>query len=142
MTKYLRVIDREKCIGCYSCMYACSRTWYKALTPEKAALRVRNYNGVEGAFSVKVCLACIDPDCARACPTTALTAKKTGGVSFAPEKCNNCGECVKACVAGALQWNHESAQPIICRHCGICVRFCPNEVIAMVESDVPFGGHS
>lgn len=118
-------------------MFACSRTFHHALTTEKAALRVRVYDGVEGAFSIRVCNACIDPDCARACPTGALTPVKNGGVKLDESKCIHCGECIKACIISSLQWDREKETPIPCRHCGICVRYCPNNVLGMVEMDYP-----
>ncbi len=135
MAKLLRVVAREQCIGCYSCMYACSRTWFKAITAEKAALRVKNYAGAEGAFSIRLCYGCLDPDCSRACPTDALTPRKGGGVELNAEKCVNCHQCVEACIANALQWDHETRMPIVCHQCGVCTRFCPNQVIKMVEID-------
>lgn len=133
MAKLMRVINRQQCIGCYSCMFACSRTWKNAITVEKAALRVKNYPGVEGAFSVRICYGCIQPDCAAVCPTDALTPRDGGGVTFDSSKCINCGECIKACVPGALQWDTEKKIPLVCRHCGICADYCPNNVLSLVE---------
>lgn len=134
-SKLLRVVQREQCIGCLSCMYSCSRAWFAALTLEKAALRVRNYAGVEGAFSIRACYGCLDPDCANVCQTKALTPRPGGGVQFNPKTCTNCGDCVKACIPKALQWDVEHKQPIVCRHCGICVQFCPNGVLGMTGED-------
>ncbi len=135
MGKLLRVVNREQCIGCYSCMFSCSRTWENALTIEKAALRVKNYSGVEGAFSIRACYGCKDPDCARACLTGALIPREGGGVKFDKSKCIGCSKCVEACIPQALQWDFENQNPIVCRQCGICVTFCPNEVLAMVETE-------
>lgn len=133
MSRLLRVTAREQCIGCYSCMYACSRSWHNIITVEKAAMRVKNYAGVEGAFSVRPCYGCHNPDCAIVCPTEALVKRKGGGVNLDADKCIHCLKCVKACIANALQWDHEKKIPIVCHHCGICVKFCPNAVISMVE---------
>lgn len=133
MAKLLRVLEREQCIGCLSCMFACSRTWFSEITVEKAALRVRNYAGVEGAFSVRACYGCKEPDCALACPTGALITRADGGVDLKTDRCTGCGECVRACVPKALQWNHATERPIVCHHCGVCVKLCPNAVLGMVE---------
>lgn len=137
MAKHLRVTQREQCIGCYSCMYSCSRVWEGVMSPEKAALRVRNYSGAEGAFSVRACYGCADPDCLKPCPTQAITLRAGGGVEFQGDKCIHCGKCVAACIPKALQWNPETRQPIVCRHCGICVTFCPNGVLEMIPIPAP-----
>jgi Fe-S-cluster-containing dehydrogenase component len=134
MPKLLRVINREQCIGCYSCMLACSRTWFAHITVEKAALRVRNYAGAEGLFSIRACYGCEDPDCAQACPTQALTTRTGGGIQFKPDLCTKCGACVDACTPQALQWDHERAMPLPCHQCSACVNFCPNQVLGMVEA--------
>lgn len=133
MSKHLTVINREQCIGCFSCMFACSRTFHQAITTEKAALRVRIYSGAEGLFSIRTCKGCADPDCARACPTEALVPRAGGGVRLIEEKCIHCSKCVNACIIASLQWDREKKVPIPCRHCGICTKYCPNEVIGMIE---------
>jgi Fe-S-cluster-containing dehydrogenase component len=131
--KLLRIVQREQCIGCFSCMMACARTWKNTIGVENAALRVRAYNGIEGAFSIRACYGCLDPDCARACPTSALSPRKGGGVSFDVTLCNHCGACITACVPSALQWDDDLKCPIVCHQCGVCVTFCPNSVLAMVD---------
>jgi len=135
MGRRLSVINREQCIGCFSCMFACSRTFYNAITTEKAALRVRIYSGVEGAFSIRVCEACDKPDCAAACPTGALVKREDGGVKLDESLCKHCMRCVRACTIASLQWDRERKVPIPCRQCGICVKYCPNEVICMTEKN-------
>jgi len=131
--KYLRVINRDQCIGCFSCMYACSRMVRNSAGSGKAALRVKGYAGVEGAFSIRVCARCADPDCAKACPTGALSPAPDGGVRLKKDLCISCGACVKACTISALQWDEEEKQPIPCIFCGQCVKYCPNDVLAMQE---------
>ena len=133
--KYLRVVNRDQCIGCFSCMYACSRMVHNAAGSGKAALRVKAYTGVEGAFSIRVCARCEEPDCAAACPTGALTKAPGGGVRLKKELCISCMACVKACAIGALQWDEEEKRPLPCIHCGQCVKYCPNHVLALCEKE-------
>ncbi len=131
--KYLRVVNRDQCIGCFSCMFACSRMLRNAAGSGKAALRVKAHPGAEGVFSIRVCARCSDPDCAAACPTGALTTAPGGGVRLNKEVCVSCGACVKGCTLGALQWDEEDKRPIPCIQCGQCVKYCPNSVLALSE---------
>ena len=96
-------------------------------------MRVREYSGVEGAFSIRVCARCEEPDCASACPTGALKVAPGGGVLLDRGKCIHCGACIAACAISALQWDEEERSPIPCIHCGQCVRFCPNGVLALTD---------
>jgi Fe-S-cluster-containing dehydrogenase component len=131
-TKVLKVVARDQCIGCYSCMYACSRLLRKNASSAKAAIRVTSYTGVEGAFSIRTCARCEDPDCVKACPTGAIKTTDGGGVRNANKRlCTSCKSCIKACVLHALQWDEELACPLPCMQCGQCVKFCPNGVIRM-----------
>ena len=135
MKKYLRVIARDQCIGCLSCMFACSRTWHEALTTSKAALRIRSYLGSDGSFSIRTCKACTYPECVAACPIGALSQKKNGALQLDRDKCVGCKTCVESCLIGGLAWDEEFSRPLPCAQCGACVRYCPNQVIAMKEED-------
>ena len=131
--KVLRVVNRDRCIGCFSCMYACSRTFAGMATTNRAALRVKVYSGTEGAFSLRTCVRCLEPDCATACPSGALLKAPGGGVRLDKDRCVSCGACVRACVIRALLWNADDRRPMPCVHCGTCARYCPNGVLALVD---------
>jgi len=131
--KFLKVANRDQCIGCFSCMYACSRMLRSHGGTEKSAMRVKSYAGTEGAFSLRVCARCENPDCSAACPKGALPERSGGGVQLKKDLCGNCRKCVKACKISALQWDWEEALPMPCVHCGQCVKFCPNGVIVIAE---------
>lgn len=133
MPKIMKVLQREQCVGCYCCMYACSRYWENSITVEKSAMIVHNYHGIEGAFSIRLCYACLDPDCSNACPTEALIPRAGGGVVLKEGLCLHCMKCIEACVPKALQWDKQKKIPIPCKHCGICALFCPNKVLGLVN---------
>ena len=134
--KVLKVVNRDHCIGCFSCMYACSRILRRHGSTNKAALRIQYYAGVEGAFSLRVCSRCETPDCVDLCPNGALFSARGGGVRLKADLCTHCRKCVRSCGIGALQWNESEKLPIPCIQCGQCVKYCPNGVLALVERPI------
>ena len=131
--KVLTVKNRDHCIGCFSCMYGCSRMLRSHGGIEKAALRVQPYTGVEGAFSLRVCVRCENPECAASCPNKALAPAPGGGVRLKKDACLHCNKCVRGCKLSVLQWDSAEKTPLPCVHCGQCAKYCPNKVIAMDE---------
>jgi Fe-S-cluster-containing dehydrogenase component len=128
----LKVAHPERCIGCLSCMFACSRTHTGNASLRDSAIKIQTQGGIEGDFRVVVCRGCQDPPCVRACPSGALIKRPDGGVTFKKELCTGCGKCEKACLIGAISPGKEG-KPIKCMHCGACVAFCPHGVLEMEE---------
>ncbi|RSN69723.1 4Fe-4S dicluster domain-containing protein [Candidatus Korarchaeum cryptofilum] len=126
----LEVVDPDICVGCMSCMFACSRRFGDAGL-NYSAIQVRSVGGVERGFTVIVCRACSDPSCMKVCPTSALRSREGGGVILDSRLCIGCGYCVKACPFGAIFWDCVNDKPVICTHCGLCVDFCPYGVIKL-----------
>ena len=90
---------------------------------------------MENGFKVIVCNACEDPACAKVCPTNALKVKKDGGVILNESECIGCGNCVDACMIGAVMWDSQKNKPMICLHCGYCADYCPHGVLALVKKE-------
>ncbi len=131
----LAVVDTDRCVGCQSCMFACSRMHGDAGLAS-TCIGVRSVGGMEHGFSIVVCRACYDPPCARVCPTDALVPRRDGGVRLDASKCIGCGYCREACVIGAVFWDSESNKPMICIHCGYCVKYCPHGVLKLEKREV------
>lgn len=132
----LVIVDADRCIGCQTCMFACTRRQNEAGLA-KTCLEVRSVGGMERGFIVVVCRACDDPPCAKMCPTGALIPREGGGVRLEMEKCIGCGHCQDACLIGAVLWDDDTNKPMICIHCGYCVNFCPHGVLKLRKEEAP-----
>jgi len=108
MVKRLAVIDVNLCVGCQSCMFACSRRFGDAGLASSAIL-VKSVGGVERGFTVIVCRACKDPPCARVCPVDALDVREGGGVVLDASTCIGCGFCTQ-CYCIRRYWGLEHVE--------------------------------
>ncbi|WP_432666328.1 4Fe-4S binding protein [Wukongibacter baidiensis] len=134
MSKVIRAVGMNKCIGCYSCMLSCSAVNHRSHSLEKSAIKIKTSGGLKGRFTSTVCLACKDERaCVESCPSGALENRSGGGAVLSGEKCIGCGKCVSACIIGAISFDDDSNRPIICKHCGVCTNFCPHECLRMEE---------
>lgn len=127
----IKVENQARCIGCYSCMFACSRANLGSISLRGSAINILTAGGIESNFTVVVCRACLDPPCARVCPVDAIVKRDGGGVTYNKDICIGCRECAKACLVHAIQLDNTGKPTFICIHCGVCAKFCPHEVLAL-----------
>jgi formate dehydrogenase iron-sulfur subunit len=137
------LVDIAKCIGCRACQVACKQwndregehTEYQwqlglqnppALSAETLTLITfhelpdeKAPGGLHYVFSMRRCLHCLEPACASACPTTALTRQPDGPVTYDADKCIGCRYCIWACPWGVPTAEWDSLAPKIqkCTHC-------------------------
>jgi formate dehydrogenase iron-sulfur subunit len=137
------LIDITKCIGCRACQVACKQ-WNDREGEETglqdymgfqnpATLSAKTYTlitfhelpdenasgGLRYLFTMRRCLHCLEPACASACPTTALSPQPDGPVTYDASKCIGCRYCVWACPWGVPTAEWDSLTPKIqkCTHC-------------------------
>ncbi len=131
MIKYLKTND-EKCVGCMSCVSACSLLYEKEDNPAKSRIQVNGQG--RGAFHLIAC----DQECRKCvqeCPTQALVVSKTGVVVLDKSLCVGCLACVAVCPIDAMIIFPGDKQPFKCIACGACVKKCPKEAIAIAEKE-------
>jgi formate dehydrogenase iron-sulfur subunit len=138
------LVDTTKCIGCRACQVACKQ--WNDREGEKtefqlggldfqnpATLSSNTYTlisfhellnenapgGLNYVFTMRRCMHCLEPACASACPTTALTSLADGPVSYDADKCIGCRYCEWACPWGVPTAEWDSLAPKIqkCTHC-------------------------
>jgi TPP-dependent indolepyruvate ferredoxin oxidoreductase alpha subunit len=133
MTNQYVSCDREKCVGCDICEYACSFEKEKVFNPRKSRIRsIRMEQTVNIAIT---CKACKDAPCIRACPEKALSRSLiTGAILVDEQKCKGCDWCLDACEYGAITLHPNSHKAIVCDTCEgepKCIPACPEDALTL-----------
>ncbi len=94
------VIDRRKCIGCYSCQVSCKAA--HALPPDVFFSRVLvsetgTFPTVTKHIMPVLCNHCKEAACVKVCPSGATIKREDGIVHVDSEVCVGCRYCVVAC---------------------------------------------
>lgn len=128
--KYLETYD-DKCIGCTTCVTACSQLYFKEDNPEKSCIDLIDEGNDN--FRLSVCNQCAA--CVEACPTEALSINKQGVVMLSKKLCNECHACVDACPTDNMKLYQGQGIPFKCIACGACARECPAAALEVVKKD-------
>ncbi len=123
---YVYLIDTRKCIGCGSCVRACSRennvppkyfrTWVERYMISRTGETIVDSpnGGMDGFdpavtgqdvtkafFFAKLCCHCTNTPCVQLCPVGASYRTLDGVVLVDEKRCIGCGYCVQACPYGS-----------------------------------------
>lgn len=140
-TRWVKVLDQTRCIGCHACTTACksendvplgvTRTYVKSVD-------VGTFPEARRAFQVTRCNQCEDAPCVEACPTAAMYQRPDGIVDFDKSVCIGCKACMAACPYDAIFINPDDHSAEKCNFCAhrleiglepACVVVCPVEAI-------------
>jgi Fe-S-cluster-containing dehydrogenase component len=127
-------IDPNRCIGCQSCVQACS----ECDTHKGHSMIHLEY--IDRATSVQtvpvVCMHCDQPTCAEVCPADAIKRTGDGVVQTARKpRCIACNNCVLACPFGVPKMKTEFQLMMKCDMCydrtsagkrPMCATVCPS----------------
>ena len=130
-------IDPSRCIGCQSCVQACS----ECDTHRGESMIHLDY--IDRASSVQtvpvVCMHCEQPTCAEVCPADAIKRTGDGVVQSARKpRCIACGNCVVACPFGVPEVYEDRQIMMKCDMCydrssvgkkPMCATVCPSQAL-------------
>lgn len=140
MAKQVLYIEMENCIGCRSCLAACTQCGGHDN-------RNRNYVMEVDPLHTRqtiplMCLHCVNPACARSCPAQAIQIADNGAVlSALVEKCIGCQNCTIACPYGIPKFDVEQNLMYKCDLCydrtkdkipPMCASVCPTNTLQWI----------
>ncbi len=113
MTKFVRLIDQNRCMGCRACVAGCAVENH--FTPDApwnvmVEYEVGTYPQVKRIYNTMNCMHCEQPSCKYACDfvgAKAITKNEYGVVLIDYDKCIGCGYCAAVCPYGVPQINGE-----------------------------------
>ena len=134
------IIDIDKCIGCGSCVRACSaenhvpagyfRTWVERYQVEEGKQPIVDSpngamegfpaptrDGVKSFFVPKLCNHCEDSPCVQVCPVGATFISPDGVVLVDTTYCLGCRYCIQACPYGCRYLHPEKH---VVDKCSLC----------------------
>jgi len=136
-------IDPSRCIGCESCVNACSECeTHRGQSMIHLDFIDRRQTTATVPF---VCMHCDDPTCAEVCPADAIKKTEDGVVqSSLKPRCIACSNCVLACPFGIPKVMLGPEQMMKCDMCydrtsegkrPMCATVCPSQALAYVPAE-------
>ena len=130
-------IDPNRCIGCQSCLQACSEC---DTHRGESMIHLEYVNRAESVQTVPVvCMHCNQPTCAEVCPADAIKRTGDGVVQSARKpRCIACGNCVVACPFGVPELYEDRKIMMKCDMCydrtsvgkkPMCATVCPSQAL-------------
>lgn len=113
MSKLVRVIDMQRCMGCRACIAACHvENHFTPNAPWNVMIEneIGTYPNVRTTFTTMNCMHCEDPPCKTVCDSIgvkAISKNEFGVVLIDYERCIGCRYCEAVCPYGVPQFNEK-----------------------------------
>ncbi len=149
------VYDSRLCLGCQSCMFACSLTHEGVANPSLSRIQIirdaPSFTKYPYDVVMSVCRQCVTPLCVHMCPTGACHVDEANGNirRIDQDKCIGCKQCIQACPQRPHRtiWNPVKKKSAKCDLCEgapfwnekggpegkqACVETCPVKALKLV----------
>jgi formate dehydrogenase iron-sulfur subunit len=115
------LFDAYNCVGCGECSLACQE---ENGLPEEAepGLSAARFTAIEDHDDIylrRMCMHCVEPSCASACPVGALKKTDEGPVTYDFDICIGCRYCMVACPFQIPRYTWDSLTPRV-QKCQMC----------------------
>jgi len=150
------VYDSRLCLGCQSCMFACSMTHEGEANPSVSRIQIirdaPSFTTYPYDIVMSVCRQCVTPLCVQNCPTGACHVDAANGNvrRINQEKCIGCKRCINSCPQRPHRaiWNPAKKKSTKCDLCidapywgrqggpgghQACVDLCPAKALKLVK---------
>ena len=150
------VYDSRVCLGCQSCMFACSMTHEGEANPSLSRIQIirdaPSFTKYPYDIVMSVCRQCVTPLCVQNCPTGAAHVDTANGNvrRIDQEKCIGCQTCIRSCPQRPHRtiWNAQKRKSTKCDLCidapywgrtggpdgqPACVTICPANALSLVK---------
>jgi protein NrfC len=150
------VYDSRLCLGCQSCMFACSMTHEGEGNPSVSRIQIirdaPSFTKYPYDIVMSVCRQCVTPLCVQNCPTGACHVDAANGNvrRISEEKCIGCKQCINSCPQRPHRtiWNPVKNKSTKCDLCTgapywsrqggtggrqACVEICPAKALKLVK---------
>ena len=154
------VYDSRLCLGCQSCMFACSMTHEGEANPSVSRIQIIREETSVAKYPydivMSVCRQCVSPLCVQNCPTGACHVDAANGNvrRIDEQKCIGCKRCINSCPQRPHRavWNAAKKKSTKCDLCAnapywsrqggpngtpACVTICPAKALKLVKEPPP-----
>jgi Fe-S-cluster-containing dehydrogenase component len=141
MKEYAILLDSTNCTGCNSCGYRCIQEFQYHDLASRGHFRTFVQINDEGLYHRR-CMHCLDPQCVKNCPVSALTRSEYGPVLYNIDTCIGCQTCVRVCPFHIPQYDATTKKIVKCSLCAhrtsegkepACVEACPTYALQFGE---------